>query len=63
MISSGKRILVAADDTSQELVGGDSLVVPEGFSGNWNVLGAGISDARQIVLPPPNWRAKSDEVT
>ena len=39
MVLSGKLILTAADGVSQEFVAGDSLVVPKGFTGTWQMLG------------------------
>lgn len=38
-ILSGKLILTDADGVSQEFVAGDSLVVPKGFTGTWQMLG------------------------
>jgi len=39
MVLSGKLILTDADGESQEFVAGDSLVVPKGFTGTWQMLG------------------------
>ena len=38
-VLSGKLILTGADGISQEFVAGDSLVVPKGFTGTWQMLG------------------------
>ena len=38
-VLSGKLILTYADGKSQEFVAGDSLVVPKGFTGTWQMLG------------------------
>lgn len=45
-ILSGKLILTGADGVSQEFVAGDSLVVPKGFSGTWQMLG----NFRELVV-------------
>ena len=39
MVMSGKLILTDADDQVQEFVAGDSLMVPKGFTGTWQMLG------------------------
>ncbi len=39
MVLSGKLILTDADGVSQEFVAGDSLVVPNGWTGTWQMLG------------------------
>ena len=39
MVLSGKLILTGADGVSQEYVAGDSLVIPKGFTGTWQMLG------------------------
>ncbi len=39
VILSGKLILTAADGVAQEFVAGESLVVPKGFTGTWQMLG------------------------
>ncbi len=38
-VLSGKLILTYADGETQEFVAGDSLVVPKGFTGTWQMLG------------------------
>ena len=38
-VLSGKLILTDADGESQEYVAGDSLVVPKGWTGTWQMLG------------------------
>ena len=39
MVLSGKLILTDADGQVQEFVAGDSLMVPKGFTGTWQMLG------------------------
>ena len=39
MVLSGKLILTDADGQAQEFVAGDSLMVPKGFTGTWQMLG------------------------
>ncbi len=39
LILSGKLILTGSDGVSQEYVAGDSLVLPRGFTGTWQMLG------------------------
>lgn len=39
LILSGKLVLTGADGESQEYVAGDSLVIPLGFTGTWQMLG------------------------
>ena len=39
MVLNGKLILTDASGVSQEFVAGDSLVVPKGFTGTWQMLG------------------------
>ena len=39
MVMSGKLILTDADGQVQEFVAGDSLMVPKGFTGTWQMLG------------------------
>ncbi len=39
LVLSGKLILTGTDGVSQEFVAGDSLVVPKGFAGTWQMLG------------------------
>lgn len=39
LILSGKLVLTGADGESQEYVAGDSLVIPRGFTGTWQMLG------------------------
>ena len=39
MVMSGKLILTDADGQAQEFVAGDSLMVPKGFTGTWQMLG------------------------
>ena len=39
MILSGKLILTGTDGVSQEYVAGDTVVVPKGFVGTWQMLG------------------------
>ena len=39
MVLSGKLILTGSDGVAQEFVAGDSLVVPKGFTGTWQMLG------------------------
>jgi uncharacterized cupin superfamily protein len=39
MVLSGKLILTGTDGVSQAFVAGDSLVVPKGFRGTWQMLG------------------------
>ena len=39
MVLSGKLILTSADGETQEFVAGDSLVVPKGWTGTWQMLG------------------------
>lgn len=39
-VLSGKSILTGIDGVSQEFVAGDSLVVPKGFTGTWQMLGS-----------------------
>jgi hypothetical protein len=38
-ILSGKLILTGPDGVSQEFVAGESLVIPKGFSGTYQMLG------------------------
>jgi len=38
-VLSGKLILTATDGEPQEFTAGDSLVVPKGFTGTWQMLG------------------------
>jgi len=45
-VLSGKLILTGTDGVSQEYVAGDSLVVPKGFSGTWQMLG----NYRELVV-------------
>ena len=39
MVMSGKLILTDTDGQVQEFVAGDSLMVPKGFTGTWQMLG------------------------
>ena len=39
MVLSGKLILTNADGHVQAFVAGDSLMVPKGFTGTWQMLG------------------------
>ena len=39
MVLSGKLIVTDADGEAQEYVAGDSLVVPKGWTGTWQMLG------------------------
>jgi len=39
IVQSGKLILTATDGEPQEFTAGDSLVVPKGFTGTWQMLG------------------------
>ena len=39
MVLSGKLILTDADGQAQAFVAGDSLMVPKGFTGTWQMLG------------------------
>ena len=39
MVLSGKLILTDADGQAQEFVAGDSLMVPKGFTGTWQMRG------------------------
>lgn len=39
LVLSGKLILTGNDGVSQEYVAGDSLLVPKGFAGTWQMLG------------------------
>ena len=39
LVLSGKLILTGTDGVSQEFVAGESLVVPKGFAGTWQMLG------------------------
>jgi uncharacterized cupin superfamily protein len=45
-VLNGKLILTGTDGVSQEYVAGDSLVVPKGFSGTWQMLG----NYRELVV-------------
>jgi uncharacterized cupin superfamily protein len=38
-VLSGKLILTGTDGVAQEFTAGDSLVVPKGFTGTWQMLG------------------------
>jgi uncharacterized cupin superfamily protein len=46
LILSGKLVLSGADGESQEYVAGDSLVIPKGFTGTWQMLG----NYRELVV-------------
>ena len=39
LILNGKLILTDANGKVQEFIAGDSLMVPKGFSGTWQMLG------------------------
>ena len=39
MVLSGKLILTDAQGQAQEFIAGDSLMVPKGFTGTWQMLG------------------------
>lgn len=39
LVLSGKLILTGSDGAAQEFVAGDSLLVPKGFTGTWQMLG------------------------
>jgi uncharacterized cupin superfamily protein len=45
-VLDGKLILTGPDGVSQEYVAGDSLVVPKGFVGTWQMLG----NFRELVV-------------
>ncbi len=58
---SGKLILTGTDGISQEFVAGDSLVVPKGFAGTWQMLG----NYRELIVIERNayeeaWGAPSN---
>jgi len=46
LIQSGKLILTDTNGNSTEYVAGDSLVLPRGFTGSWEMLG----DYRELVV-------------
>ena len=46
MVLNGKLILTDADDMTQEFIAGDSLVIPKGFTGTWQMLG----NYRELVV-------------
>ena len=46
MVMSGKLILTDADGQVQEFVAGDSLMVPKGFTGTWQMLG----NYRELII-------------
>ena len=39
LVLNGKLILTDANGKVQEVVAGDSLMVPKGFTGTWQMLG------------------------
>lgn len=39
VVLNGKLILTGSDGVAQEFVAGDSLLVPKGFTGTWQMLG------------------------
>ena len=45
-VLSGKLILTGTDGVTQEFVAGDSLVIPKGFIGNFQMLG----NYRELIL-------------
>ena len=60
-ILSGKLILTSTDGVSQEFVAGDSLVVPKGYTGTWQMLG----NYRELIVIERNayeeaWGAPSN---
>ncbi len=61
LVLSGKLILTGTDGVSQEFVAGDSLVVPKGFAGTWQMLG----NYRELIVIERNayeeaWGAPAD---
>ncbi len=61
LVLSGKLILTGTDGVSLEFVAGDSLVVPNGFAGTWQMLG----NYRELIVIERNayeeaWGAPPD---